>query len=132
MSADKYPLPCYAISAWVVGDSLMIAFPGTVSEQGHTIKLPASAGGLQAAITIMRDRASAESLKLGNRGTPTQWDIEARAGAAFGRATRKLREEKEAKVAENNARKLSEHTARVRRAEREREEAAEFLRELGL
>lgn len=129
---EKYPLPDYAISAWVVGDSLMIAFPGTITEQGHTIKLPASAGGLAAAVTIMKDRAAAKDLRLGNLGTPTQYDIEARAGAAFGRAVRKLREEKEAAIAERNERKLAEHTAKVRRATRERDEAAEFLKELGL
>lgn len=130
---DKYPLPSYAVSAWVVGDNLMIAFPGTgPSGQGHTIKLPASAGGLQAAITIMKDRAAAQDMRLGNRGTPTQYEIEARAGAAFGKAVRKLREEREAMIAERNERKMQEHTAKVRRAEREAAEAKEFLKELGL
>lgn len=132
LSADKYPLPAYAVSMWVVGDSLMIAFPGTVTEQGHTIKLPASAGGLQAAVNIMRERSRAQDLRLGNRGTPTQHEIEARAGAAFGKAVRKEREAREAAVTERNERKLAEHTAKVRRAERERKEAATFLKELGL
>lgn len=132
MSADKYPLPAYAVSMWVVGDHLMIAFPGTVSEQGHTIKLPASAGGLQAAITIMKDRAAAESLKIGNKGTPTQYDIERAAGRAWGAVTKRLNEAKAALVAENNERKLKEHTAKVRRLAREKAEAEEFLKELGL
>jgi hypothetical protein len=73
---DKYPLPEYAVSVWVAGDNLMVAFPGTVSERGHTIKLPASATGLSTAITIMKERAQARSLFLGNRGTPTQYEIE--------------------------------------------------------
>jgi hypothetical protein len=73
---DKYPIPHYAVSVWVAGDHLMVAFPGTASEQGHTIKLPVSAGGLQAAITVLKDRATARDLRLSNRGTPTQWDLE--------------------------------------------------------
>lgn len=132
MSADPYPLPSYAVSVWVSGDDLMVAFPGTVTEQGHTIKLPASANGLKAAVTIMRDRAAAESLRIGNKGTPTQWDVERHAGAAWGRVSRRLREEREALIAETNERKLREHTAKVRKLEREQREAAEFLKELGL
>jgi hypothetical protein len=73
---DKYPIPHYAVSVWVAGDNLMVAFPGTASEQGHTIKLPVSAGGLKAALSILRDRAQARDLRLGNRGTPIQWVIE--------------------------------------------------------
>ena len=109
---DKYPLPDYAVSVWVAGDSLMVAFPGSVSEQGHTIKLPASAGGFAAAITIMRDRARARDMRLGNKGTPTQWDIE--------------------RLAAMN--KALDAEGAVKRAERarEREEATEFLKELGL
>jgi hypothetical protein len=129
---DKYPLPDYAVSMWVVGDSIMIAFPGTVSEQGHTIKLPASEGGLRAAISIMKDRAVAQNLRIGNAGTPTQHDIERQAGKAWGAVSRRLREAKEAMIAERNERKLAEHTAKVRRAEREAKEAREFLKELGL
>lgn len=130
--SDKYPLPSYAVSAWVAGDSLMIAFPGTVTEQGHTIKLPASAGGLQAAINIMKERARAEDLRIGNAGTPTQYTLEQRAGMAYGKAVRRLRAEEETALAERNEEKLKAHTAKVRRAEREKTEAAEFLKELGL
>lgn len=129
---SHYPLPAYAVSAWVAGDSLMIAFPGTVSEQGHTIKLPASEGGLRAAINIMKERARAEDLRIGNAGTPTQYTLEQRAGMAYGKAVRKLRAEEELAVAEKNEAKLKAHTAKVRRAEREKAEAAEFLKELGL
>lgn len=117
---DKYPLPAYAVSAWVAGDSLFIAFPGTVSEQGHTIKLPASAGGLQAAVNIMKARASASSLKIGNRGTPTQWD----ADAVLAHWARMERADAEAKIAK--------HEAKMAAARREKAEAEEFLKELGL
>lgn len=112
MSTDKYPLPSYAVSAWIVGDSLMIAFPGSLSEQGHTIKLPASAGGLQAAINIMKDRARASDLRVGNKGTPTQWDIE------------RLAALNKALDADNAAKRAESEAARLK--------ANEFLKELGL
>ncbi len=76
MSADKYPLPDYAVSVWVAGDDLMIAFPSSRTERGHTIKLPASAGGLKAAITILKARSAERSHLLGERGTPTQYEME--------------------------------------------------------
>jgi len=74
---EKYPLPAYAVSVWVAGDNLMVAFPGTLSEQGHTIKLPASPAGMQTIVRILRDRATARDLRLGNAGTPSQYDLEA-------------------------------------------------------
>lgn len=117
---DKYPLPAYAVSMWVVGDNLMIAFPGTITEQGHTIKLPASEGGLRAAISIMKDRATAESLRIGNRGTPTQWDTDKQM-AHWGRMLKADADEKVAK-----------HERKMAEARKEREEAEEFLKELGL
>lgn len=117
---DKYPLPSYAVSVWVAGDSLMVAFPGTVTEQGHTIKLPASEGGLRAAISIMKERSRAESLRIGNAGTPTQWDTD-RQMAHWGRM---LRLDAIAKVAK--------HEAKMAEAKREKAEAEEFLKELGL
>lgn len=112
MSADKYPLPQYAVSVWAAGDNLMVAFPGTVTEQGHTIKLPLSEGGLRAAISILKDRAQAQDLRLGNRGTPTALDAE-RLAAMNAALNRQGREAREAKM-------------------QERIEADEFLRELGL
>lgn len=75
--SEKYPLPEYAVNVWVAGDNLMVAFPGTVTEQGHTIKLPASQAGFQTIVRILRDRATAKDLRLGNEGTPAQYDLEA-------------------------------------------------------
>lgn len=120
MAADKYPLPEYAVSVWVAGDSLMVAFPGTVSEQGHTIKLPASAGGLQAAVNILKDRARAQSLRIGNKGTPTQWDTD-KVLAHWGRMMKDDAEDK-----------VRKHEAKMAEARREKIEADEFLKELGL
>ena len=110
--SDKYPLPAYACSIWVAGDSLMVAFPGTITEQGHTIKLPISEGGLKAALHILRERAQAQDLRIGQRGTPT--NIDAQRLAALNEAL--------------NAESRAKREARAA----ERAEASEFLKELGL
>jgi len=112
---DKYPLPSYAVSAWVAGDSLFIAFPGTVSEQGHTIKLPASAGGLLAAVTIMKARSQATDLRLNARGTPTRNEMD------------------EALSSQDKYKAwLKAMGAAKEQSAQERAEAEEFLKELGL
>jgi hypothetical protein len=73
----KYPIPSYAVSLWVAGDALHVAFPGTLSEQGHTITLPASAAGMTTAIKIMANRQHAKDLRLrASPATPTQYDVE--------------------------------------------------------
>jgi hypothetical protein len=112
---ERYPLPDYAVSTWVVGDDLFIAFPSTRTEKGHTIKLPASGGGLHAAITIMKARGTERSHLLGQRGTPTQYEMET-ALSSDQRYAAWLKA-----MGESSA-------ARVK----EREEAEEFLKELGL
>lgn len=74
---EPYPIPSYACNLWVAGDDLWIAFPGQgPEERGHSVKLPASVAGLQTVLAILKDRTTAKSLRLGNRGTPTQWDLE--------------------------------------------------------
>lgn len=125
-----HPLPSYAVACWIAGDNLMVAFPGTLSEKGHTIKLPASAAGLDTAIKIMKARAEADDLRIGNRGTPTQYEVEA--GKAWGTVSKRMakehREAVEAKVAE----KAEISKRQARKKEREAAEAAEFLKGLGL
>ena len=75
--SERYPIPDYAVNLWVSGDDLWIAFPGQgPEERGHSVRLPASVAGLQTAITILKERAQAKSLKLGERGTPTQYELE--------------------------------------------------------
>lgn len=74
---ESYPLPAHAASFWVAGDDLMIAFPGQGPlGQGHTIRLPASTAGLTVAISILKDRSRATDLRIAQRGTPTQYDLE--------------------------------------------------------
>jgi hypothetical protein len=119
MSADKYPLPAHACSIWAAGDNLMVAFPGVATEQGHTIKLPLSEGGLRAVVSILRERSVAQDLRLSQRGTPSQWEADKL--AAWGKALKRDRDERVAKLDAERA-----------EAARERDEAAEFLKELGL
>lgn len=125
--AERYPIPSHAASFWIAGDDLWIAFPGQgPEERGHSIRMPASAAGMAAAVQIMRDRAAAQSLKIGNRGTPTQYEIEA--GKAWGKVTKRHREEAEAQIAA----KVEEKAAIERRKAQAREAARQELEELGL
>lgn len=128
---ESYPIPDYAVSIWVAGDDLLVAFPGQGAEgRGHTVRLPASATGLATAITILKDRQRAKSLRLGQPGTPTQYELEA--GYADFLARLKLRkEQREAK--EKAKRERAEHD-RITALQKEtfRRAAAEELRELGL
>lgn len=119
MSADKYPLPAYACSIWAAGDNLMVAFPGVATEQGHTIKLPLSEGGLRAVLSILRERATAQDLRLSQRGTPSQWEADKL--AAWGKALKRDAAERIAKLDAERA-----------AAKAERDEANQFLKELGL
>lgn len=112
---EKYPLPAYAVSVWIAGDDLFIAFPSSRTEKGHTIKLPASAGGLHAAVTIMKARSAERSHLLGERGTPTAYEMET-ALSSDKRYTEWLKA-----MSAGSAEKA-----------RERDEATEFLKELGL
>lgn len=74
---ESYPLPAHAASFWIAGDDLWIAFPGQGPEgKGHSIRLPASTAGLATAIAILRERSKATDLRLGARGTPTQYELE--------------------------------------------------------
>lgn len=130
--AESYPLPAHACNIWVAGDHLMVAFPGTVSERGHTIRLPISEAGLKTALAILRDRAAARDLRIGNDGTPTQYTAEQHAGRAWGTVARRDREEREAAKEAREAAASAARTAKTRRAEREARDAAEFLKELGL
>ncbi len=75
--SEPYPLPRHAAYIWSVGDQLMLAFPPTTgSEKGHSVSLPATPAGLSRALAILHDRASALDLRLNQRGTPTQLNLE--------------------------------------------------------
>lgn len=108
---ETYPLPSYAVSMWVSGDDLWIAFPGQGPEaRGHSVRLPASPAGLATAIKIMRERSHATDLRLAQKGTPTQYDLEAI----------------------SNYMLRTDHVAKQAAKRADREAAAADLKELGL
>lgn len=74
---EEYPLPKHAAHIWAAGDQLYLQFPPLAgATHGHSVTLPCSAAGLSRALAILRDRASALDLRLNQRGTPTQLNLE--------------------------------------------------------
>jgi hypothetical protein len=73
---EPYPLPSHAVSVWAVGDELFVAFPGTVTDKGHTVTFPATANGLQALVNILRRREASNDRRIANAAAPTQYQIE--------------------------------------------------------
>lgn len=75
---ESYPLPSHAASFWIAGEDLMVAFPAQGPEgRGSTLRFPASPNGLKAAITVLKGRqAHADELRIAQRGTPTQYELE--------------------------------------------------------
>lgn len=131
--AERYPLPDYAVSVWVAGDNLMVAFPGRGPEgKGHTIILPVSEHGLKTAINILKDRAQAERLEIGHDGTPAQYTVEQHAGRAWGTVAKRLREERETRLAQEIEDRVKYNAARERAKAKAKAAAARELEELGL
>lgn len=74
---ESYPIPSHAAHFWIAGDDLWIAFPAQGPEaRGSSIHLPANEHGLATAISILKTRTKTPDLKLGNRGTPTQYELD--------------------------------------------------------
>lgn len=130
---ESYPLPAHAASFWIAGPDLWIAFPGQGPEgKGHSIRLPASVAGLATAIQILKDRAQAESLKIGNDGTPSQYTAEQYAGRAWGTVNKRLREEREAKKLKTVEEEAAYRARKEKHRAEERARAKAELEELGL
>jgi hypothetical protein len=130
---EIYPIPSYAVNLWVAGDDLWLAFPGQGPEgRGHSIRLPASEHGLKTAVKILRDRAQAERLEIGNDGTPTQYTVEQHAGRAWGTVSKRMREEREARTIADEMEAQHAKAAKAKRLAKDRAEAARELQELGL
>jgi hypothetical protein len=67
----QYPLPSYAASIWLDGETLWLSFPG--ERHGHSIHLSADEYGLRCALSILRERELAKSAPTINQpGAPTQ------------------------------------------------------------
>ena len=107
-----YPVPSHAAQVWVASDTLWLSFPPLPgNEFGHSVSFPASPKGLMAALETLVTRSRAADLRLGFKGTPTQWEVE-----------KSLKDDK----------KYNEWLATMKVTEAEREEAGKMLEELGL
>lgn len=94
---ESYPIPSHAASFWIAGDDLWIAFPPQGPEaRGSSIRLPANEHGLATAIAILKSRV--KPTRLGERGTPSQYDLES--DKKFAAWLRAMDEGKEATAAE--------------------------------
>lgn len=94
---ESYPIPSHAASFWIAGDDLWIAFQPHASEAcGSSIHLPANEHGLATAIAILKSRV--KPTRLGERGTPSQYDLET--DKKFSAWLRAMDEDKEATAAE--------------------------------
>lgn len=95
--SESYPIPSHAASFWIAGYDLWIASPAQgPEERGSSIRLPANEHGLATAITILKSRV--KPTRLGERGTPTQYDLET--DKKFAEWLRSMNENKEATAAE--------------------------------
>jgi hypothetical protein len=105
----SYPLPSYAASIWLDGETLWLAFP-SASGRGHKVYLSADQYGLTCALRILREREiHGGAAKLNEPSAPSQALLDMYANALL----RNQRVNKDKK----------QETAK---------EAAEFLKEIGL
>ncbi len=94
----KYPLPSYAASIYIAGDTLWLGLPSWNGEdRGHSVPIPATQAGLAELLRILqareREQKSIEKKQGGGIGTdasPTRGQIEA--ALARREAFRKARE----------------------------------------
>ncbi len=106
--SEIYPSPAHAAHIWITGDNLNLGFPAlNGSNKGHSVVLPATPAGLSRALAILRDRASALDLRLNQRGTPTQLNLESDS-------------------------KYNAWLRAMKTTDTEREDAGKFLKDLGL
>lgn len=72
---SDYPIPSYAVSLWVAGDQLWLAFPPLDGERGHSVPYPLTERGIALALeTLKHRRLGARS--LGEAGAPTRYQVE--------------------------------------------------------
>lgn len=74
---SEYPLPHYAVSVWLSGDKLMVAYPPLPGNQkGHTVVLPNTPAGLAVLQESLQERQREGYQKIGTKATPVQYDID--------------------------------------------------------
>lgn len=96
--SSGYPLPSYATTIWLDGNNICLALPSGPDSKAHVIRIPLakcsiekSAGGSvlgtqmgwQALLEVLRQRRATQKrpIRLGDRASPVQYDIEAMLGA---------------------------------------------------
>jgi hypothetical protein len=76
--SEHYPLPAGAAYIWTKGDTLVLSFPPVAgATKGHSVALYADEHGLKIALSILRERETAKSLRVGTRAAPVQYDLDA-------------------------------------------------------
>lgn len=72
-----YPAPHHAAYVWAADGRLRVAFEGTEGARGHTLDFDLTERGITALYRTLCERAAHGRTKLGQPGTPTQYDIDA-------------------------------------------------------
>ena len=112
---SDYPIPSYAASIWLVGDTIWLGFPPLGDGvQSHSAPFPANERGLALLLSTLRERGRG-SLNIGLKGSPTRYQIE-RQLVQDAKYNGLLKAMKEAKAKQDE----------------EKEKAIAFLKELGL
>jgi hypothetical protein len=104
---EHYPVPSYAVYAWLAGDRLVLGLPPRKGfEKGHSVSIPLTNEKWSAVLLdILRERGR-EVRPLGTKSTPVQYDLD-----------NILKHLREARESERRAKKA---------------EARDFLKEIGL
>jgi hypothetical protein len=76
---SPYPIPSYALNAWLAGDKIHINFPPTDGHsRSHSVVLPADERGMKVLLALMKERQQAEyTLTVATAAAPVQYDVDA-------------------------------------------------------
>lgn len=75
MNDRDYPIPSYAVYAWIVGDRLAVQFPPVIGSKSHTVHFPASPKGMALLLDSLRER-SRGAVTISTRGALTSYQVE--------------------------------------------------------
>lgn len=127
-----YPPPANAVTMWVNGDKLCVAFPPSPGkDKGHTVVLMNDLDGMKNLLAIMNARAKADHLSLGHVGTPTQYDLESKQKILDAFGARLIRDDKARIKAEKAEAKRKLELERHLQQRKEDAELAALFAEIG-